>query len=193
MFLFFIVVFWACSYSSHQTWVTSLVETKQQLLVFIRICHCTCYCIEGIRKWFCIATNVPCKTQPSNHGFRALTINSAHRLLYLFMCYVVHFETLLCHMSARREFQPPWSLLRKPFRECWRPVNKHKGLAVKRGRPSSRQDVILPRNSAQPLVTCLGFFCTSCSFLLWFFFPKTFSSTRQWHSEIFSSPEISCF
>lgn len=129
----------------------SLVETKQQLLVFICICHCTCYCIEGIRKCFCIATNVPRlkkTTQRSNHGFRALTINSAHRLLYLFVCCGVHFETLLCHMSARREFQPPWSLLRKPFRECWRPVNKHKGLAVKRGRPSSRRDVILPRNSA---------------------------------------------
>lgn len=104
----------------------------------------------------------------------------------------VHFKTLLCHVSARQEFQPPWALLQEPSRECRPPVNKHKGLAVKRGRPSSSRDVTLPRNSVQPLVTCLGFFSTSCSFLLWFFLSNIFLHQTV-AKEIFSSPEISCF
>ena len=128
-----------------------------------------------------------CRRNPLIMTAGSLTINSPHSLLYLSLRGCVHFETLLCHVSGQTRI-PPWSFLREPSRECRLPVNKHKGLAVKKGRPSSSRDVTLPRKSAQPLVTCLGFFSANCSFPLWFFFSlKHFPPPDSGKGNIFQS------
>lgn len=98
---------------------------------------------------------------PSNHGCD----NNQSVLLGLSVPDVF----LLWHVSARQEFQPPWSW---PFGESWPQFNKHYSLVVKRGRLSSWRDVTVPREFVQPPVTCLAFLstCSCFSFVLFFLF-----------------------
>lgn len=134
-------------------------------------------------KCLCIAT-VCGLLKTRNQGCRVLIIHSPHSLLYLSVCGCVHIETLLCHVSARREFHPDL---------CWGSHPGNVGLqSTNTGVSQLREeDQVAVRMSPCPeslpshwlhAWDSFGHAALSC----FDFFPlKTFPSTRHWQRKYF--------